>query len=86
MQYEWKVPEKYKTEIYFEPAKALLMPNEEAKVSCTFTPMKKKEYVLSVPIYITSLYDHLRELVGFYNPGSGLLRASGGLKSTRSLT
>ena len=52
------------------------MPNEETKVACTFTPLKKREYLLSVPIYISSLYDHLMELVGFYNPGSGLLRSS----------
>ena len=61
------------------------MPNEETKISCTFTPLKKKEYILSVPIYASNLYDHLKELVGFYNPGSGMLRASGGYKSTRSL-
>lgn len=84
LQFEWKVPEKYRTEIYFEPQKSLLMPNEETKISCTFTPLKKKEYILNVPIYASNLYDHLKEIVGFYNPGSGLLRASG-YKSTRSL-
>jgi hypothetical protein len=84
LQFEWKVPDKYKTEIFFEPQKSLLMPNEETRVSCTFTPMKKKEYLLSVPIYAAHLYDHLKEIVGFYNPGSGLLRASG--KSTKNLT
>ena len=79
------MPDKYKTEVYFEPQKSLLMPNEETKIACTFTPLKKKEYIVSVPIYASNLYDHLKELVGFYNPGSGLLRASGGYKSTRSL-
>ena len=78
LQYEWKVPEKYKTEIFFEPSKSLLMPNEETKVSCTFTPMKKKEYILSVPIYISSLYDQMKELVGYYSPGSGLLCLTNG--------
>ena len=77
LQYEWKVPDKYKTEIFFEPQKAFLMPNEETKVVCTFTPLKKKEYILSVPIYATNLYDQLKEVVGFYNPGSGLMRTSG---------
>jgi hypothetical protein len=57
------------------------MPNEETKITCTFTPLKKKEYILSVPIYAQNLYDHLKELVGFYNPGSGLMRTSGGSKS-----
>lgn len=77
LQYEWKVPDKYKTEIFFEPQRAFLMPNEETKVICTFTPLKKKEYILSVPIYATNLYDQLKEVVGFYNPGSGLMRTSG---------
>jgi hypothetical protein len=58
------------------------MPNEETKITCTFTPLKKKEYILSVPLYAQNLYDHLRELVGFYNPGSGLMRANGGMKTT----
>jgi len=58
------------------------MPNEETKITCTFTPLKKKEYILSVPLYAQNLYDHLRELVGFYNPGSGLMRANGGMNTT----
>lgn len=78
------MPDKYKTEVYFEPQKSLLLPNEETKITCTFTPLKKKEYLLSVPIYISSLYDHMRDLVGFYNPGSGLLK-QGNSKSARSL-
>jgi hypothetical protein len=79
------VPDKYKTEIYFEPQKSLLMPNEETKINCTFTPLKKREYLLSIPIYAQNLFDNLKELVGFYNPGSGMLRATGGLKTTKSL-
>jgi hypothetical protein len=78
------VPDKYKTEIYFEPQKSLLMPNEETKINCTFTPLKKREYLLSIPIYAQNLFDNLKELVGFYNPGSGMLRATGGLKTTKS--
>ena len=70
------MPEKYRTEIFFEPQKAFLMPNEETKVTCTFTPLKKKEYILSVPIYAQNLYDPLKEIVGFYNPGSGLMRTA----------
>jgi hypothetical protein len=61
------------------------MPNEETKVTCTFTPLKKKEYILSVPIYAQNLYDHLKEIVGFYNPGSGLMRTSG-VKSLQNKT
>jgi hypothetical protein len=80
------VPEKYRTEIFFEPAKSFLMPNEETKVTCTFTPLKKKEYILSVPIYAQNLYDHLKEIVGFYNPGSGLMRTSNKSITNKSLT
>jgi hypothetical protein len=38
LQIEWKVPEKYKTEVVFETSKTHLLPNEEIKVVCTFTP------------------------------------------------
>ena len=62
------------------------MPNEETKIVCTFTPLKKKEYILSVPIFATNFYDHLKELVGFYNPGSGLMKTGGSMiKSTKAL-
>jgi len=87
LQYEWKVPEKYKTEMFFEPQRAFLMPNEETKIVCTFTPLKKKEYILSVPLYATNFYDQLKEIVGFYNPGSGLMKTGGGtMNSTKALT
>ena len=48
-----------------------LLPNEETKVVTTFTPLKKKEYILSIPVYATNIYDHIKNLIGFYNPGSG---------------
>jgi hypothetical protein len=38
-----------------------------------------------VPIYAQNLYDHLKEIVGFYNPGSGLMRTSG-VKSLQNKT
>jgi len=47
------------------------MPNEEQNVLTTFTPQKKKEYILSVPVYVKSIYDHMKNMIGFYNPGSG---------------
>ncbi len=46
LEYEWKVPDKYKNEIIFDPNRSLLMPNEEVKVVATFTPFKKKEYLI----------------------------------------
>jgi hypothetical protein len=49
------------------------LPNEETKVNCTFTPLKKKEYILDIPVYASNTYDHLKDLIGFYNPGSGIM-------------
>ena len=74
LQYEWKVPEKYKNEIIFTPNKAVLLPNEESKIVATFTALKKKDYHINVPIYAKNIYDHVKNSVGFYNPGSGLIK------------
>lgn len=57
LEFEWKVPEKYRTEVNFEPKKGYLLPNEETKVVSTFTPLKKKEYHLSIPIYAMNTFD-----------------------------
>jgi hypothetical protein len=73
VEYEWKVPDKYKNEIKFAPSKAFLQPNEECKIVATFTALKKKDYHINVPIYAKNIYDHLKNSIGFYNPGSGLL-------------
>ena len=40
----------------------------------TFTPLKKKEYLLSIPVYATNFYDQIKNLIGFYNPGSGVMQ------------
>ena len=72
LKYEWKVPEKYKNEIKFSPQSAFLLPNEETKIVATFTALKKKDYHINVPIYARNIYDHVKNSVGFYNPGSGL--------------
>lgn len=74
LEFEWKIPEKYKTEVTFEPSKAYLLPNEEAKILTTFTPSKKREYMLSIPVYVSNMYDHVKNLIGFYNPGSGVMQ------------
>ena len=78
LQYEWKVPEKYRNEIKFAPAKAFLLPNEECKIAATFTALKKKDYHINVPIYARNIYDHVKNSVGFYNPGSGLMHKNTG--------
>jgi len=48
--YEWRVPTKYQSEITFSPNQSMLLPSEECKVVATFTPLKKKEYSITVPI------------------------------------
>ena len=72
IEYEWRVPEKYKSEIIFTPNRSMLLPNEEAKVVATFTPLKKKEYSVTVPLFARNQFDNVKNFVGFYNPGSGL--------------
>lgn len=74
LQYEWKVPDKYKNEIKFAPTKAFLQPNEECKITATFTALKKKDYHINVPIYAKNIYDHLKNSIGFYLPGSGMMQ------------
>ena len=85
LQYEWKVPDKYKSEIQFAPKKAYLLPNEECKVLTTFTALKKKDYYINVPIYASNIYDHVKNSIGFYNPGSGLKQKSNGYSARNSL-
>lgn len=72
VEYEWRVPDKYRSEIIFNPMRSILFPNEEAKITATFTPLKKKEYGISVPIFARNQFDKAKNYVGFYNPGSGL--------------
>lgn len=57
MEYEWRVPEKYQNEINFEPSKVLLQPNEAVYVMANFTPLRKKEYQITVPLFTRNLFD-----------------------------
>jgi len=59
-----------------------LQPNEEAKIWATFTALKKKDYHITVPIYAKNIYDHLKNSVGFYSPGSGLVSKGMGASKT----
>ena len=36
----WEIPEKYKTEVLFDPGKLKLKPNEVAPITCSFTPLR----------------------------------------------
>ena len=69
--YEWRVPDKYKSEVIFNPQCAILLPAEEVKVFATFTPLKKKQYSVNVPIFARNQFDRVKNFVGFFNPGSG---------------
>ena len=72
MQYEWRVPEKYKNEVKFEPQTAILYPNEMTQVQAVFTPLKRREYQITVPLFTKNLFDVVKNSVGFFAPGSGL--------------
>ena len=84
LQYEWKVPDKYKNEIRFHPQKAFLLPNEEAKIVATFTALKKKDYLINCPIYARNIYDHMKNSIGFYSPGSGIVQKNQDSKNSMS--
>lgn len=58
----------------FDPIKAFMLPNEEVIVQTTFTPLKKKEYIVDIPVYAKNVYDPIKNLIGFYNPGSGSMQ------------
>ena len=53
-----------------------MLPNEETKIVATFTALKKKDYHINVPIYARNIYDHVKNSVGFFNPGSGLHKSN----------
>lgn len=51
-----------------------MLPNEEAKIVATFTALKRKDYHINVPIYAKNIYDHVKNSIGFFSPGSGLMQ------------
>ena len=61
LEYEWRVPDKYKNEVKFDPPRSILMPNEEAKLVACFTPLKIKEYQIDIPIFAKNLFDPLKQ-------------------------
>ena len=73
------MPDKYKNEVQFTPQFAYLKPNEECKVITTFTALKKKDYHINIPIYTKNIYDHVKNQIGFFNPGSGNKNAKSAL-------
>jgi hypothetical protein len=61
-----------------------LLPNEECKIAATFTALKKKDYHINVPIYAKNIYDHVKNSVGFFSPGSGLISKNSGQSKSSS--
>ncbi len=76
------IPEKYREEITFFPQTFRLRGNEVREVSCTFTPKKPQPYTLTAKLVANGVYDVFKDLVGFFNPGSGNLVKSGGYQKT----
>lgn len=66
------MPEKYRNEVSFEPERARLAPNESTKLIAAFTPLKRKDYTINVPLFTRNLYDSIKNSVGYFAPGSGL--------------
>lgn len=71
------IPEKYKEEITFFPQTFRLKGNEVREVSCTFIPKKPQPYTVTAKLVASGVYDPFRDLVGFFNPGSGNLVKQG---------
>lgn len=69
------IPTKYKNEIIFQPENFRLKGNEVKEVYCTFIPKKSKPYCVTAKLAATSVYDVYKDLIGFFNPGSGNLHA-----------
>ena len=72
VEYEWRVPEKYRNEVSFEPNRAILMPNDNTQVQAIFTPLRRKQYQITIPLFTKNLFDQVKNAVGFFSPGSGL--------------
>ena len=72
LEYECLVPAKHQEIIMFDPPKGVLQANEERMVTCIFTPLLKKEYSLSIVMQVTNIIDTVKELIGYFNPGSGV--------------
>lgn len=81
VEYEWRVPEKYLKEISFDPSSKVLEPNETIEVCANFTPLKKKEYQISVPLFAKNLFDLRKVSVGYFNPGSASISDDGAVSA-----
>ena len=48
------------------------MPNETSHVLAVFTPLKRKEYQISIPLFTMNQDNSVENAVGYFSPGSGL--------------
>lgn len=42
------------------------MPNEMTQVQAVFTPLRRKEYQITVPLFTKNLFDQVKNSVGFF--------------------
>jgi len=70
-EYRVKVPEKYQDSLFFEPKNGTLRPNEAIYLECIFIPLKKKRFLVKVPVAVYDLEDPAQSLIGIHQPGSG---------------
>lgn len=71
LAFEITVPEKYKEELYFEPASGIIKQNENLAISCGFVPYAKKAYKIKPIFKARELLDLSQSMVGYFLPGSG---------------
>lgn len=71
LAYEITVPEKYKEELFFEPASGLIKQNENLAISCGFVPYTKKPYKIKPIFKARELLDLTQSMIGYFLPGSG---------------
>lgn len=71
VNYKIAVPEKYESEIHFEPHEKELLPNETLALQVFFAPGLKKKYKFKVPLQIEEVPPEFDLEIGYYRPGSG---------------
>ncbi len=57
LEYEIHIPDKYIDELYLDPSKGNIKPNETIFLDCAFIPYRKKEYKIKVPLFVKEVLD-----------------------------
>lgn len=71
VEFNFTIPQKYENELYLEPSKGTLKPNELTYLRCSFIPYRKKNYKITCPVTIRDVINPQQTLVGYFEPGSG---------------